>query len=41
MSELNDARKHKDLQRVQAILKKLQTGLGFDVASDEQCFLRS
>lgn len=34
MSELNDARKHKDLQRVQAILKKLQTGLGFDVASD-------
>jgi len=34
MIELNDAKKHKDLQRVQSILKKLQTGRGFDVASD-------
>jgi len=34
MSELNDAKKHKDLPRVQSILKKLQIGSGFDVASD-------
>jgi len=34
MSELNAARKKKDLKAVEAILLSLQTGVGFNIASD-------